>query len=68
VRRLVTTSIILVALVLTALPALAEVTQDELREARAIVNEISADLDGEMADLEAALVLKNQYQQQIADL
>lgn len=67
-RRLVTTSITLIALVLMALPALAEVTQEELREAREVVTAIGAELDGEMADLEAALLLQYQYEQQIADL
>lgn len=64
-RRLATTSIILLALVVTALPAGAEVTQEELGEARAIVNEISADLDDEMAELEAVLLLKYEYEQRI---
>jgi murein DD-endopeptidase MepM/ murein hydrolase activator NlpD len=68
VRRLVTTSIILLALGVWALPALAEVTQEELRAARAIVNELSADLEDEMQDLEAALLLKYQYEQQISEL
>jgi len=67
-RRLFTTLMILLALVGAAVPAGAEVTQDELNAARAIVNEISADLDDEMADLEAALVQAHQYEQQIADL
>lgn len=67
-RRFVTTSIIVLALGVTALPALAEVTQEELAAARAVVNEISADLEDEMQDLEAALILKHQYEQQISDL
>lgn len=68
VRRLVTTSIIILALVLSALPALAEVTQEELKAARAVVNEVADDLDEEMRELEDALLLKHQYEDRIAAL
>lgn len=65
-RRLATTSITILALVLTAVPASAEVTQEELRAARAVVNEVANDLDDEMRELEDALLLKNQYEERIS--
>lgn len=67
-RRLLTTAVALAALFAGAIPAGAEVTQDELAEARAQVNRISADLEDEMRELEDTLNLQRQYEQQIADL
>ena len=67
-RRFVTITSLVLALFAGALPAAAEVTQAELADARAKISAINADLEDEMDELEAALSLQRQYEQQISDI
>ena len=54
--------------ILTALPAGAEVTQAELKEARRKVDEKSAELEQELAALDAVIAQQADYQRRIAQL
>jgi murein DD-endopeptidase MepM/ murein hydrolase activator NlpD len=55
-------------LVAGAAPADAEVTQQELRDARATMNARAAELDGQLAELDRILLQKTAYETRIADL
>jgi len=67
VRRLLT-ALVALALVLTAAPVGADVTQQELRDARNKVNEQSAALEDELARLDAILSQQADYENRIARL
>jgi len=67
VRRLLT-ALVALLLVLTAAPVGAEVTQDELRDARDKVNEQSAALEDELARLDAILSQQAEFETRIARL
>ncbi|HSM02386.1 MAG TPA: peptidoglycan DD-metalloendopeptidase family protein [Acidimicrobiia bacterium] len=64
-RRIVT-ALVALLLMVTAAPVGAEVTQDELREARDKVNEQSSALEDELARLDAILVQQAEFENRIA--
>ncbi len=55
-------------LVVAAAPADAEVTQQELRDARAKMNARAAELDGQLAELDRILIEKTAYETRIDNL
>jgi len=55
-------------LVVSATPADAEVTQQELRDARAKMNARAAELDSQLAELDQILLQKTAYETRIANL
>lgn len=67
-RRAGTLIVLLTLLTGVALPASAEVTQAQLREARDRVNQKSAELEEELAVLDEALAQQAEYQSRIAKI
>ena len=56
------------AVLIPAAPAAAEVTQEQLQDARATMNAKAAELDAQLAELDRILVLQTSYETRIANL